>query len=85
MALTVLQATNSTLKSVKVRITADTVITQDGRGIPVYAGSVINVKPEDANILIACVKAERAKPEDEEKLVPNPNLPAPGAQKVGSK
>lgn len=59
-------------RAVKVRIIADTVIHRDGRGVPVFVGSVMNVTPEEASLLLSSVKAERAKPEDPEIVVANP-------------
>ena len=80
MALTVLNPQNDNIKSVKVRITADTVITRDGRGVPIYTGSVLSVTPTEANLLMASMKAERAKPEDEDKVLTQPHQPDKGAQ-----
>lgn len=83
MALTVLTPLNDNIKSVKVRITADTVINRDGRGIPIYTGSVLSVTPTEANMLMASIKAEKAKPEDEEKVFTQPHVPEKAKQKVG--
>lgn len=86
MALTVLNPLNDNVKAVKIRIIADTVLSRDGKGIPIYFGSVMSVKPHEAADLIASVKAEYAKPEDVENVITNPHSPEKGTlQKAGSK
>ncbi len=62
-------------KDVRVEITADTIITREGRGVPVYKGSVLDVTEMDAAMLIGSVKARKSSAEV--KIVPNPYLNSP--------
>lgn len=62
--LTDLRPDQSGVRSEKVRIIADTVIHQDGKGVPVYEGSIVNVRPEVARILYSSIKAVPANPDD---------------------
>jgi hypothetical protein len=66
--LTILNADDPKVKAVKVRIIADTVVTRDGRGVLLYTGSVLNVRPHEANDLFASIKAVRAKDDEPEVL-----------------
>lgn len=62
---------------VKVEITADTIITRSGKGVPLFKGSVLNVTAHDAGMLIASMKAKKVGPDVPEKIVPNPYLNSP--------
>lgn len=74
MSLTMLTPTSDTkLKPSRVQIVADTVINRNGRGVPVWAGSVLDVTGEDAAMLFASNKAKKTTAEV--KIVENPNTP----------
>lgn len=73
MSATLLAPTGAPVKSVRVKILADTVVNQSGRGIPVWKGSVIDVAEFDAAMLFAGNKAEKST--DGVKIVENPNTP----------
>jgi len=78
MALTALEVPSLAGKPevvVRVEITADTIITRNGRGVPLYKGSVLNVSQHDAAMLINSVKAKKS--EKDVHLVPNPYLNSP--------
>jgi hypothetical protein len=81
MALTQIQSVADNTRTVKVRIIADTVLSQNGRGVPIYTGSVLEVTPWDANTLINSFKAEKAKPEDEVKVFTTNQSAEKGAPK----
>ncbi len=77
MALTALEAPVAGRPEIVVRveITADTIITRNGRGVPLFKGSVLDVSQYDAGMLIASVKAKKS--EKDVHLVPNPYLNSP--------
>lgn len=78
MSLTVLDVPVLTGKQeivTRVEITADTIITRNGRGVPLFKGSVLDVSGTDASMLFASVKAKKSTAEV--KIVPNPYLNSP--------
>lgn len=60
---------------VRVEIIADTIINRNGRGVPIFKGSVLDVTGTDALMLFASVKAKKSAADV--KIVPNPYLNSP--------
>jgi hypothetical protein len=69
-------------KDQRVRITANTLLTREGRGVPLYVGSVLDVFEEEAAILVSCKKAEKVGNDVLIKLVPSPFTTQPPLKKV---
>lgn len=51
-------------KEVRVEFTAHAILNQNGRGVPVFKGSVLDVDEHDAALLMAANKAKKAPGKD---------------------